>query len=89
MGGGTGRVHPPATGVSRPGAPAVTCRRDADRMSRLTTLLASYGNRGAVANARSVLDGRRREEWLVEGLLRRLEPVAPEPALPAAADRVA
>ncbi len=56
-----------------------TCRRDARAVLRLTTLLRSLGTAGAVANARSVLDDRVREDWLVEGLLVRLDPV-PAPA---------
>jgi hypothetical protein len=46
---------------------------------RLTTLLRSLGTAGAVDNARSVLDDRVREDWVVEGLLVRLDPV-PAPA---------
>ena len=60
-------------------------------MFRLTTLLRSFlagslGNAGALANVRSVLDARDREDWVVDGLLHRLEP-APvvQPARPAAA----
>jgi hypothetical protein len=41
---------------------------------QLTTFLRRLGNGGALANARSVLDDRRREDWLVEGLLHRLDP---------------
>ena len=49
-------------------------------MFRLTTLLRSFlagsmGNAGALANALSVIEDRHREDWVVEGLLRRLEPV--------------
>ena len=53
-------------------------------MPRLTTLLRSLGNDGARANALVVLDARHREDWIVEGLVRRLE--AHDPAIaPAAA----
>ena len=65
-------------------------------MFRLTTLLRSFlagsvGNAGAVANVRSVLEDRRREDWIVEGLLHRLEPVptATPAAEPAASTQVA
>jgi hypothetical protein len=82
---GTGRVHPTATRRSRPGAAAVTRRRDAPPVFRLTTLLQSLGNAGAVANARSVLDARVREDGQVEALVRRLDHALPEPVVPAAA----
>jgi hypothetical protein len=45
-------------------------------MSQLTTYLRSLGNPGAVANVRLVLEARRREEWVIEGLSRRLDPAA-------------
>ena len=45
-------------------------------MPRLTTLLRSLGNDGARANALLVLETRQREDWLVEGLVRRLDPAA-------------
>ena len=54
-------------------------------MFRLTTLLQSLGNAGAVANARSVLDARVEEDGQVEALLRRLDRALPEPVVPAAA----
>jgi hypothetical protein len=38
----------------------------------LTTFVRSLGNDGAVANAGAVLEARRREEWLVEALERRV-----------------
>jgi hypothetical protein len=50
---------------------------------QLTTLLRSLGPSGAVANAASALDDRRREEWVVEGLLRRIESVPAPAVLPA------
>ena len=52
-------------------------------MLQLTTLLRSLGPSGAVANVESVLDDRRREEWVVDGLLRRIESVPAPAALPA------
>ncbi|MDQ2649350.1 MAG: hypothetical protein M3Z03_07340 [Actinomycetota bacterium] len=46
-------------------------------MFRLTTLLRSLGHQGALANVQAVLESRVREDWLVEGLSRRLDdPVA-------------
>jgi hypothetical protein len=39
----------------------------------LTTFVRSFGNDGAVANAQTVLDARRHEDWLVQGLARRLD----------------
>jgi hypothetical protein len=50
---------------------------------RLTTLLPRLGTAGALANVQAVLDERRREDWIVEGLARRLDP-APVPVQPAA-----
>jgi hypothetical protein len=41
-------------------------------MFRLTTLR-SLGHQGALANVQAVLESRTREDWLVEGLSRRLE----------------
>jgi hypothetical protein len=51
----------------------------------LTTFVRSLGNDRALANARTVLDARRHEDWLVQGLARRLESIgidapAAEPA---------
>ncbi len=43
----------------------------------LTTFVRSLGNDGARANAQAVLDDRVREDWLVEGLARRLDRSAP------------
>mgnify|MGYP001606535039 CR=1 FL=1 len=91
----SGNVHPIATTRSRRRATQVTSRRDAPRVSQLTTLLRSLGsfrsleilgNAGALANVRSVLADRRREDWRIEGLVRRLEPAAvpaDQPAQPA------
>jgi len=45
-------------------------------MSQLTTFLRSLGTAGAVANVRLVLEARQREDWVLEGLSRRLEPAA-------------
>jgi hypothetical protein len=39
----------------------------------LTTFVRSLGNEGALANAQAVLDARAREDWIVQGLTRRLE----------------
>ena len=51
----------------------------------LTTFVRSLGNEGALANARSVLDAHRHEDWVIQGLTRRLESIgtdspAAEPA---------
>jgi hypothetical protein len=43
----------------------------------LTTFVRSLGNDGALANAEAVLDAQVREDWLVQGLARRLEQSAP------------
>ena len=58
-------------------------------MPRLTTLLRSLGNDGARANVLVVLESREREDWIVEGLVRRLEPHEPAVAPAAAGARVA
>jgi hypothetical protein len=58
--------------------------RDAPGVLQLTTLLERLGPRGAEANVRSALDERRRQDWAVEGLVRRLDPA---PASAPAADR--
>ena len=57
----------------------------------LTTFVRSLGNDRALANARTVLEVRRTEDWLVQGLARRLEGTGPEPAVaePAAATTAA
>ena len=52
----------------------------------LTTFVRSLGNDRALANARTVLDARQVEDWLVQGLAHRLESMVPEPA---SADRAA
>lgn len=54
-------------------------------MNPLTTFVRSLGNDGAVANARAVLEAGAQEDWLVQGLSRRLEH---RPAPPAAAPAV-
>jgi hypothetical protein len=48
-------------------------------------MLRSLGNQGALTNVQTVLRSREREDWLVEGLARRLDPEATpqQPALPA------
>jgi hypothetical protein len=48
----------------------------------LTTFVRSLGNDGALANAQAVLDARAREDWLVQGLARRLDRTAPAAAAP-------
>jgi len=45
----------------------------------LTTFVRSLGNDGAIANARTVLDAHRHEDWLVQGLAGRLESTGPTP----------
>jgi len=54
----------------------------------LTTMLRSLGNDGARANAQVALKAREREDWLVQGLARRLERTAPAASVtaPAAAN---
>ena len=42
-------------------------------MNPLTTFVRSLGNDRALANARAALEAHRREDWLVQGLARRLE----------------
>ena len=63
-------------------------RRDAPHVLQPTTLLrslaSSLGNRGAVDNVRAVLEERQREVWVVDSLLRRLDPVT-VPTVPDAA----
>ena len=56
----------------------VTSRRDGGRVNPLTTFVRSLGNDGALANARTVLDAHRHEDWLVQGLARRLESTGPD-----------
>jgi len=48
-------------------------------MLSLRTLLRTIGTDGAVANVRTVLEARTREDWLVQGLATRLDEVAAEP----------
>jgi hypothetical protein len=50
-------------------------RRDGAPVNPLTTFVRSLGNDRALANARAVLDARRHEDWLVQGLARRLESI--------------
>jgi hypothetical protein len=54
-------------------------------MSRLLELVRSLGNAGAVANARVLLDERRREDRVVQSLARRV----PVPDVPAVARHAA
>jgi len=42
-------------------------------MPSISTLLRSLGNDGALTNARTVLDEREREDWLIAGLALRLD----------------
>jgi hypothetical protein len=64
-------------GSSHPGATV-------DDVNPLTTLVRSLGNDGAVANARAVLDATAREDWLVQGLVHRLDrAAAPTTVVPA------
>ena len=53
-------------------------------MNPLTTFVRSLGNDGAVANAHAILEARVREDWLVQGLTRRLEPPPSTVVAPAA-----
>ena len=48
-------------------------------MNPLTTFVRSLGNDRALANAQAVLDARRQEDWLVQGLAHRLESTRPAP----------
>jgi hypothetical protein len=54
----------------------------------LTTFVRSLGNDGALRNAKTVLDAQRHEDWLVQGLARRLErtpiPATVDPRIAAA-----
>ena len=50
----------------------------------LTTYVRSLGNDRAVANARAMVEAKQREDWLVQGLARRLDR-NPAIASPAAA----
>ena len=56
-------------------------------MNPLTTFVRSLGNDGALRNAQTVLDAHRHEDWLVQGLARRLESTGP--ATPAADPAIA
>jgi hypothetical protein len=55
----------------------------------LTTFVRSLGNAGALANAQAVLDARDREDWIVQGLTRRLERTAASAAAAVASRAVA
>ena len=48
-------------------------------MSRVLELLRSLGNVGAIANAEALASARRREDWVVRSLERRVAPSAPAP----------
>ena len=43
----------------------------------ITTFVQLLGNEGALANVRTVLEERAREDWLVQGLASRLAPDQP------------
>jgi len=53
----------------------------------ITSFVRSLGNAGALANARRAVEARAREDWLVDGLARRLD--SPALARDAASTRVA
>jgi hypothetical protein len=55
--------------------------RDAPRMPSLTTFIRSLGNDGALTNARTVLDAREHEDWLIAGLALRLDEWADTPSV--------
>ena len=63
----------------------VITRRDGRPVNPLTTFVRVLGNDRALANARRALEAHRSEDWLVEGLARRLEAVEPDPAAAPAA----
>ena len=46
-------------------------------MNPLTTFVRSLGNDGALASAQAGLEAQTREDWLVQGLARRLDPSDP------------
>jgi hypothetical protein len=50
-------------------------------MARLIDVLLSFGNAGAAANARVLLDDRRREDWTVRSLARRVVPAGADERL--------
>ena len=54
--------------------------REGRPVNPLTTFVRSLGNDGALRNAQTVLDAHRHEDWLVQGLARRLESTGPTPA---------
>jgi hypothetical protein len=58
-------------------------------MERFVRMLRSLGAAGALANARAALDERRREDWVVDGLLVCLDRDAPVPAAGDTGSRVA
>lgn len=64
-------------------------RRDASCMPSLSTFLRSLGNDGALSNARTALDAREHEDWLVAGLALRLDERADAPPVqPATRERL-
>jgi hypothetical protein len=65
-------------------------RRDASSMPSLSTFLRSLGTDGALTNARTVLDAREQEDWLIAGLALRLEQWsdATSPAQPTTRERL-
>lgn len=58
--------------------------RDGRRVNLLTTFLRSLGNDRAQANAGAFLEERQREDWLVQGLSRRLDRLPVSAIRPAA-----
>jgi hypothetical protein len=67
----------------------VTPRRDSQAVNPLTTFVRSLGNAGALANVQTVLDARAQEDWLVQGLTRRLERTDASGAVGTAVDSAA
>jgi len=65
------------TQLRHAGHPAVSLRSSTGAtvlpVNPLTTFVRSLGNHGALTNARTVLDARRHEDWLVQRLTHRLE----------------
>jgi hypothetical protein len=72
-------VHRPATCWSPRRAPPVTPGRDGRHVNPLTTFVRSLGNEGARRNATAAVEASIREDWLVQGLARRLEQRSPQP----------
>jgi hypothetical protein len=68
-------MHPSSCGEA-----VVTPGRDAHRVRTLRSAIATLGAAGATANARRALEHRQREDWLVAGLVHRVERRAGESA---------